>query len=104
MLVLIFHLCGFSSDMLKSDELLTICNLIYNTRLKGQKKLAIPGGSTLLRQFVSTRVSWIPWYLLMYFFIIKNKNLSRYTSDVKTIKTYVFNTQTKCTCVLKYIY
>lgn len=37
-LVLIYHLYGFSSDILKYHELLTICNLIYNTRLKEAEK------------------------------------------------------------------
>jgi len=57
-LVLIYHLCGFSSNILKFHELLTICNLYHQTE-GGNKLLALSGGSALLRRFVSSRVFWI---------------------------------------------
>jgi len=103
-LVLIYRLCGFSSDILKSHELLKICNLIYYTRLKEAEKI-----STSWRKHFAETVFFSTCVLdtIVFIYVVlhnKNKSLFPDTSDFKTIKPFVFNTQTKCTYILKYVY
>jgi hypothetical protein len=67
----IYHPCGFSSDILKSHELLTICNLIYNTRVKETETISTSWKQHFAEMVVSSRVFCVPQYLLMYYFTIK---------------------------------